>query len=584
MILTRAANFDPATYNADSNTVDVVFSTGADVTRRDAQGPFIERLDMTPANWDLSQFEGAPVLDNHNRGTVRAILGVVQNPRIEGGRGVATVRLSTRPEVAGLAADIGAGIIRNVSIGYTVREWRDSTENGVRVKTALGTRPAELSFAPIPADPGATTRSVGENDMDLSERLRTFAEVARVPETFVSDYLTRGDACEDGGIAAIIAEAARRQPQINHRAPVSVSPVTEPEAHVRAAAEATCLQYIPGYKLETELARQYVGRRSADKARIMLMQRGINALGGDAEIIDRSLNTTSDFPNLLGVFANKVLAAAYQLAPSGMKIVTKRGPNHTDFRGRNILRRGEMPVLEKVNEKGEFKRGSVSEAKDGYSITTYGKIFGISRQALINDDLGAFADIASGYGLAAAETENQLLVDVLVANSGGGPKLGDNTNLFHANHANLAGSGAVISDTTLSAARLAMRTQKGVNGTTPISATPKYLLVPAALETAAEKYLATLFPAAASNVNPFSGNKLELVVDARLDAKSATRWYCFADPSVLPVIEWAYLSGYEGVQIETRAGFDVDGVEVKARLDFGAGGVDFRGAYQNPGA
>ena len=58
----------------------------------------------------------------------------------------------------------------------------------------------------------------------------------------------------------------------------------------------------------------------------------------------------------------------------------------------------------------------------------------------------------------------------------------------------------------------------------------------------------------------------------------------FADPAVLPVIEWAYLSGYEGVQIETRAGFDVDGVEVKCRLDFGAKAIDWRGLFRNPGA
>lgn len=584
MKLHLRASLDPATFDAGSNTVDVIFSTGADVPRRDVQGPYRERLDMSASAWDLSKLIGGPVLDNHDRSSVRSILGVVEAAKIEAGRGVATVRLSTRPEVAGLAADIGAGIIRAVSIGYTVGEWKESTEGGARVKTAQGIQPAELSFAPIGADPQARTRSEDGEDMELSQRLRAIAEAVRVPETFVTGLLTRSDITEDTGRAAIIAEAARLQPTINHRAPASVSPVTEAETYSRAAADALTLRVNPSHRLENELSRQFVGRRLADVARLLLAHRGLNSLGGDVEIIDRSLSTTSDFPNLLGVFANKVLAASYALAPSGMKLVMRRGPNHNDFRGRNILRRGEMPALEKVNEKGEFKRGSVAEAKDGYSITTYGKVFGISRQALINDDLGAFADIASGYGLAAAETENQLLVDTLTANTGGGPKLGDNTNLFHANHGNLAGAGAVISDVTLSAARLAMRTQKGLNGTAPISATPKYLLVPAALETTAEKYLSALYPAAASNVNPFSGNKLELIVDARLDAKSATRWYIFADPAVLAVIEWAYLAGYEGVQIETRAGFDVDGVEVKARLDFGAGGVDFRGAYMNPGA
>lgn len=118
-----------------------------------------------------------------------------------------------------------------------------------------------------------------------------------------------------------------------------------------------------------------------------------------------------------------------------------------------------------------------------------------------------------------------------------------------------------------------------------INVVPRYLLVPAALETTAEKYLATLYPAQAAQVNPFGGNnRLELVVDPRLDAKSATRWYVFADPAQLPSLEFAFLSGYEGLQVESRNGFDVLGVEIRAVMHFGAGGVDHRGAYQNPGA
>jgi hypothetical protein len=209
----------------------------------------------------------------------------------------------------------------------------------------------------------------------------------------------------------------------------------------------------------------------------------------------------------------------------------------------------------------------------------------MARQLLVNDDLGLLADIATGWGMAAREFECGMLVDLLVSNSGGGPKLADNVNLFHATHGNLAASGGAISDITLSPARLALRTMKGISGTIPIDATPRYLLVPAALETTAEKWLAPLVPAQAANVNPFGGeNRMELVVDPRLDAKSATAWYLFADPTILAVIEYAYLEGFEGVQIETRNGFDVDGVEIKARLDFGAGGVDHRGAYRNAGA
>jgi hypothetical protein len=88
-------------------------------------------------------------------------------------------------------------------------------------------------------------------------------------------------------------------------------------------------------------------------------------------------------------------------------------------------------------------------------------------------------------------------------------------------------------------------------------------------------------PAKAADVNPFAG-ALGLVVEPRLS--SATRWYVTADPAEIDGLEYAYLSGNEGPQVESRSGWDVDGVEVRVILDFGAGFVDHRGWFMNAGA
>jgi hypothetical protein len=415
---------------------------------------------------------------------------------------------------------------------------------------------------------------------ELQTQIRGIAGAVGVPGAFADDLIQRNVSVEDAR-TAIIREAARSVPQIDNRAPAVVTREASPEDMTRAAGEAFYCRIDPTFK-PSDQARPLVGRRLADVARELLRQRGLNTFGSDAEIITRSLNTTSDLANVVGVFANKAAAQAYQTAPSGMKVVCKRGASHPDFRGRNLIRRGELPTLEKVNENGEFKRGSIVDGKESYSVSTFGKVFGMSRQLVINDDLGLLADIASGWGLAAQEFENAHLAAKLAENGAMGPILADAAPIFDASHGNLANPGAAISDATLAAARLALRSMKGIDGVTPINATPKFLLIPAALENAAEKYLTAIFPAQAANVNPFGGtNKLELVVDPRLDSViSATAWYMFADPAVLPCIEYAYLAGFEGVQIETRNGFDVDGVEIRARLDFGAGGVDFRGAYK----
>jgi hypothetical protein len=51
----------------------------------------------------------------------------------------------------------------------------------------------------------------------------------------------------------------------------------------------------------------------------------------------------------------------------------------------------------------------------------------------------------------------------------------------------------------------------------------------------------------------------------------------------IDTIEYCYLDGNEGVYIETRNGFEVDGMEIKARLDFAAKAIDFRGLYKSTG-
>ncbi len=240
----------------------------------------------------------------------------------------------------------------------------------------------------------------------------------------------------------------------------------------------------------------------------------------------------------------------------------------------------EAPLLEKLNEHGEIKAGTMADAREAYKVETWARKIGVTRQVLVNDDLGAFSDLARRMGQAAAETEARILVTLLEAGSGNGPTLSDGKTLFHADHGNKAGTGAAISDATLSAARLALRTQKGVEDRT-IRVTPRNLLVPPALETTAEKWLASIAPATAADVNPFSGS-LSLVVEPRLS--SATRWYVTADPGEIDGLEFAYLSGAEGPQVESRSGWDVDGVEIRVILDFGAGFIDHRGWFMNAGA
>lgn len=344
----------------------------------------------------------------------------------------------------------------------------------------------------------------------------------------------------------------------------------------RAMAEALASRF--GVAPQSQDVENFSGLRVVDMARRCLELSGARTTGlNPAAIISRALHTTSDFPTLLSSTGERILRQAYASYQGGVRRICKQSTAR-DFRAKTVAALGEMPELKRVNQGGEFTYGTIAESSESYSLATYGRIFGISRQALVNDDLGAFADVAVRYGRAAAEFEAGFLASLLASN----PAMKDAVALFHVNHGNLAGTGAAISVATLGAARQAMRLQKGLDGKTPIDATPRYLVVPAALETIAEQYVAVITASGSSSVNPFSG-KLEVVVDPRLDAVSSTAWYLAADSSVIDTIEYSYLETDHGPMVEAREGFETDGMEFKVRLDFGAGVLDWRGLFKNPG-
>jgi hypothetical protein len=275
---------------------------------------------------------------------------------------------------------------------------------------------------------------------------------------------------------------------------------------------------------------------------------------------------------------NKTLRPAYETAPSGLRPLA-REKSAQDFRTMYRVQLDSLSfTLLQVPETGEYKADTMADTKAAYAIATYGRIFGITRQALINDDLGAFTDLSGRLGQAAKAFEAQQLVNLLVANSGLGPTMDDGLTLFHATHGNLAATGATPSMTAISDARLAMRRQKSPTGGV-IDATPATCVCGPELETTFEQLLTQIRPVQTQDVNPFAS--LKLVVEPRFTDPYA--WYVVSDPARIEGLEFSYLAGTNGPQTESRAGFEVDGVQIKVRLDYGCAFIDHRGWYKNAG-
>jgi phage major head subunit gpT-like protein len=291
--------------------------------------------------------------------------------------------------------------------------------------------------------------------------------------------------------------------------------------------------------------------------------------------------STSDFPNILANVANKTLLDAYQYASPTYKRWAKQS-TVPDFKPVSRLRIGEFPAFTKLAEGGTITFGSTTETKEQYAIATYAKGLYITREMIINDDLGAIQQLFAGIGVQAAVLENATVYTVLTSN----PTMSDGVALFHATHGNLAGTGGAISIATLDAGSAAMMTQKGLDGVTPLNIAPRFLIVPVAKRVTAIQFtnVPNIVVTKQSDFNPFAG-QLEVIADANLDTASTTAWFLAADPMAVPTVEYAYLEGAQGPQVErVENPDDTLGMKIKAWLDFGAKAIDWRGLYKNPGA
>ena len=161
----RAADLRPRSYDPATNTIDVVWTTGASVRRRDRNGTtYDEILSLAPGHVRLDRLSaGAPLLDAHDDRRLAAVLGSVVpgSARIENGVGLARVMLSSADADAGVIGKIKDGIIRSISVGYAIHRWQiQPGDNGAEeTRTAIDWEPLELSAVPVPADAGAHFRS-----------------------------------------------------------------------------------------------------------------------------------------------------------------------------------------------------------------------------------------------------------------------------------------------------------------------------------------------------------------------------------------------------------------------------------------
>ena len=331
------------------------------------------------------------------------------------------------------------------------------------------------------------------------------------------------------------------------------------------------------------------GKTLARIAEDSLVRAGTRVAGLDPmQIVAMAFTqSTSDFPVLMENVMHKALLAGYAIAADSWRRWCAVG-SVSDFRAHNRYMLGSIDELDLVLEGGEFTTKAIPDGrKQSVSVGTRGNILTLTRQAIINDDLGAFVGLANARGRAAARTIENAVYTAIGLNSGYGPALSDGKTIIHNDHGNLVTSGSPPSVVSIEEGMLLFAAQKDISGNDYLDLNPTIALVPKGLEVTTRVInTATNDPAATGSSknfltpNPYQGVFSDIIASPRL---VATKWYMLCSPDVAPVIEVSFLNGVQEPVMEMETGFSVDGVSWKTRLDFGVSGVGYEGIVLNLG-
>lgn len=563
------------------------------------------------------------VLFNHDRD---AVVGHIEKVWLEDNRGKALVRFDTDEQSETIFQKVQSGTLQGVSVGYAIYRYEVLEDEDTKSTNGRFNGPAyvvtdweplEISIVSVPADP---TVGVGRSAEEIHTSIDTQEDNTRMdPKEILNNEevkstepvetgITQADlqkameqerkrtseitalfrdfdveGADEAIVMGVSVDEARAMVMDQLRARNKGVSVTMGEAEsdkFRAAAQDAVLMAagIPVAEAAPG-AQELRGHSMVALAREALQREGLKANYGDnMELARQAINSTSTFPAIMANLANKSVMVGFNEAETTYQIWAGKGSNR-DFKEAARVALSEAGNLELVPEGGQFQQDFLGEASARTKVATYGKLFSLTRQAIINDDLGLFSKIATKYGSAAKRLVNKMVYAQLTGNV----KMQDNVALFDSKHGNVAGTGEALSVKAIAKAITAMRRQKGITGDATLNITPKYLVVPPELEMTAYQIVNSTAAVDGVNsgvVNPYKG-RFVVVADAELTDPDA--WYLVADATQHDTIEVTYLNGVETPRLETRQGFEVDGIEYKVAFDCGVSALDFRGLYKNAG-
>jgi hypothetical protein len=268
--------------------------------------------------------------------------------------------------------------------------------------------------------------------------------------------------------------------------------------------------------------------------------------------------STQNATDILNNVANKVLRDAFMSVDQAWREVAAVR-NVSDFKESEHYRLTMDAEFEQVGPGGELPHASSDDDKYTTQANTYGKIFVITRQDIINDDLGAFNDVRRLLGRGGAQALNNAFWDMV------------NSATFDLTQQN----GNDLTYDNLADARQDFVEQTDSNGNY-IGIDPSILMVHGALDIEARRLMnGTQIVDTASdevpNRHPLQG-AFTPVSSPYIDNVNSTElpWRLLADPNDFPAYVVSFLNGRQEPTIESAdADFNTLGIKLRGYYDFG---------------
>ena len=476
-------------------------------------------------------------------------------------------------EVEGECYIVRAGVLNEVSIVPLGAD--NSTATAIAAASQPKKEESIMDPKKTPVEAAKTAEAVTVEAAANAERERVASviEACKGHEDIMAKAVKEGWTADRAELECLRAEKADALKAERPSAPSIIDLKAAAPKDAKTVAAAACMGAAMGDEV---LAKQFKGV-DLDAAHDLGVNRlsdvfaafGYTYRPGDNASMTKAIKaafSTADIPNVLSNVAHKFVLAGFGAVGEDWRKVSRAIPV-TDFKAVKGVRLVMGGVLQPLAKGGELKHVSLSDESRDLAAATKGSIVGITREDLINDDLGVLSMIPERFGQMAARTINK---DVFGAVSRTAGDYGANT------------SGALNVANLATAYQLALGITDS-NGDY-LGAMPNVILA------SPSNYLSALNIYQSEQVTGTSSEKGKNNVMRGLLAPitsqflgSGTAYWLFN--SAFPLVDVAFLNGRTTPVVETaEADFNQLGIQMRCYFDYGAAAGELKAAVYSTGA